>query len=139
MYRMFPSDYLSMDKQPLVLLVEHNLHYLELLNSYFKRLNWLRICAKQGVKALSLAQTHQPNLILLDIALPDLSGLQVIHYLKQNQETRTIPIIGMIASTREEDGNNVLLVGADSYISKPCNFYDLEQAICHHLKLGKIL
>ncbi|WP_460201510.1 response regulator [Scytonema sp. NUACC21] len=128
-----------MDKQPLVLLVEHNLHYLELLNSYFKRLNWLRICAKQGVKALSLAQTHQPNLILLDIALPDLSGLQVIHYLKQNQETRTIPIIGMIASTREEDGNNVLLVGADSYISKPCNFYDLEQAICHHLKLGKIL
>ncbi|KAF3884994.1 MULTISPECIES: response regulator [Nostocales] len=118
-----------MDRQPLVLVVEQNLHYLELVNSYFKILKLPCICAKQGVKALILAQTHQPDLILLDPALPDLSGLQVIHYLKHTQKTMAIPIIGMTASIKEQDGNNLLLAGADRYIRKPFYLHELQIAI----------
>lgn len=117
-----------MDRQPLVLVVEQNLHYLKLLNSYFKTLNLPCICAKQGVKALILAQTHQPDLILLDPVLPDLSGLQVIHYLKHTQVTMAIPILGMITSVRE-DGNSLLLAGVDRCISKPFHLHELKLAM----------
>ena len=122
-----------MDGQPLVLVVEQNLHNLELLNSRLKLLNLSCICAKQGVRALILAQTHQPDLILLDIMLPDLSGLQVIHYLKRNPETTRIPIIGVTTLTREQNGNSILLAGAEDCITKPYNFNQLEVVIRRHL------
>lgn len=122
-----------MDGQPLVLVVEQNLHNLEILNSHLKVLNFSCICAKQGVRALILAQTHQPDLILLDIMLPDLSGLQVIHYLKRNPETKRIPIIGVTTLTREQNGNSVFLAGADDCITKPYNLNQLEVVIQRHL------
>lgn len=122
-----------MDGKPLVLVVEQNLHNLELLNSHLKVLNLSCICAKQGVRALILAQTHQPDLILLDIMLPDLSGLQVIHYLKRNRETTRIPIIGVTTLTREQNGNSIILAGADDCITKPYNFNQLEVVIRRHL------
>ncbi|WP_017318852.1 response regulator [Mastigocladopsis repens] len=122
-----------MYRQPLVLVVEQDLHYLELLNSHFKLLKLSCICAKQGIKALILSQTHQPDLILLDIALPDLNGLQVIHYLKRNPETTMIPIIGVTVLTSEQDGDSILLAGADDCITKPYNFPQLEAAIHCHL------
>ncbi|MUG94266.1 response regulator [Scytonema sp. UIC 10036] len=131
-----------MDRQPLVLVVEQNLHYLELLNSYCKILKLPCICAKQGIKALILAQTHQPDLILLDPDLADLSGFQVIHYLKHNERTMPIPILGMITSIREQDGNSLLFAGADRYISKPFHLHELKVAInCYftHLKFSNSL
>jgi len=126
-----------MSVQPFVLVVEQDLHYLELLNSHLKLLNVSCICAKEGIKALVLSQTHQPDLILLDIALPDLNGLQVIHYLKRNPETAMIPIIGMTTLTSEQEGNAILLAGADDCISKPYNFHELKAAIYRHLTLAQ--
>lgn len=122
-----------MSMQPFVLVVEQEPQYLELLNSHLKLLNISCICAKQGIKALILAQTHQPDLILLDIALPDLSGLQVIHYLKRNPKTAMIPIIGVTTLTGEKDGNIIFMAGADDCITKPYNFHELEAAIYRHV------
>ena len=122
-----------MSMQPFILVVEQEPQYLELLNSHLKLLNISCICAKQGIKALILAQTHQPDLILLDIALPDLSGLQIIHYLKRNPETAMIPIIGVTTLTGEKDGNIIFMAGADDCITKPYNFHELEAAIYRHL------
>ncbi|MBW4633081.1 MAG: response regulator [Iphinoe sp. HA4291-MV1] len=122
-----------MCRQPLVLVVEQDPSYLELLNSYFKLLNVSCICAKQGIRALILAQTHQPDLILLDISISDLSGLQVIHYLRRNPETRMIPIIGVTTLTKEQDGNSILLAGADDCITKPYHHHQLKAAIHCHL------
>lgn len=120
---------LFMYRQPLVLVVEPDLHHLEFLNYQIKLLNLSCICAKQGIKSLILSKIHKPDLILLNIALPDLNGLQVIHYLKRNPETQMIPIIGITTLTSEEDGNSILLAGADHCITKPYNFHQLETVI----------
>ncbi|MFH7026009.1 MAG: PleD family two-component system response regulator [Heteroscytonema crispum UTEX LB 1556] len=122
-----------MDRQPLILIVEQNLQNLELVNSHLKALNLRCICTKQGAKTLLLAQTHHPNLILLDIMLHDLSSMEIINYLKQNSQTAMIPIIAVLPEKKAQNPNFILRVGADDTISKPYNFSDLEIVIRHHL------
>jgi two-component system, cell cycle response regulator DivK len=122
-----------MDGQPLILVVEQNLHNLELLDSHLKTLNFSCICAKQGVRAVILAQTHKPDLILLDMMLSDLSSSQVIDYLKQDPKTAAIPIIALVPSTLAPKYNHRIYTGADDYITKPYDFSKLEVVIIRHL------
>ena len=122
-----------MDGQPLILVVEQNLHNLELLDSHLKTLKLSCICTKQGVRAVILAQTHKPDLILLDMMLSDLSASQIIEYLKQDPKTTTIPIIASIPLTLVQNNNLSVLSGADDYITKPYNFLHLEVVISRHL------
>ncbi|YAF98145.1 MAG: PleD family two-component system response regulator [Nodularia sp. CChRGM 3473] len=122
-----------MDGKPLILVVEQNFHNLELLNSHLKTLNYSCICAMQGVKAVILAQTHKPDLILLDMMLSDLSGSQIIDYLKQNQKTATIPIIAVMPFNLVEKYNHLFLTGADDHITKPYNFRRLEIVLGRYL------
>ncbi|MEA5504532.1 response regulator [Halotia wernerae UHCC 0503] len=122
-----------MDEQPLILVVEQNLHNLELLDSHLKTLNFSCICAKQGVRAVILAQTHKPDLILLDMMLSDLNSSQVIDYLKQDPKTAAIPIIVLVPSTLAPNYNHRISTGADDYITKPYDFSKLEVVIMKHL------
>jgi two-component system, cell cycle response regulator DivK len=122
-----------MNGQPLILVVEQNLHHLELLNSHLKSLNFSCICAKQGIKALILAQTHQPNLILLDMMISDISGGQVIDYLKQLPKTVKIPIIAAIPWYLAQKSERLFLTGTDGYITKPYEFSKLDVVVSHHL------
>lgn len=117
-----------MHGQALVLVVENNPDYLKLLDSHLKLLDLSCICAKEGIKALILAQTRQPNLIVLDIGLPDLNGLQVIYYLKRTSRTMRIPIIGMTSLISKED-ESIRRAGADDCMTKPFNFYQLKAIV----------
>ncbi|BAZ51402.1 two-component response regulator [Nostoc sp. NIES-4103] len=122
-----------MDGRPLILVVEKNLHDLELLHSHLKTLNLSCICTKQGARAVILAQTHKPDLILLDMMLSDLSCSQIIECLKQDPETTTVPIIASIPSTLIQNNNLSILSGTDDYITKPYDFLNLEIVISRHL------
>ncbi|MFB2769736.1 PleD family two-component system response regulator [Pelatocladus sp. BLCC-F211] len=124
-----------MNRQPLILVVEPNLHELEILNSYIKKLQFSCMCAKQGVRALIMAQTHKPDLIFLDMVLPDLNSIQVIYYLKRNLETKQIPIIGLTSGSSTEDLNPALNTGAVDCIAKPFNFQQIEFCLRRHLSL----
>ncbi|MEH2065325.1 MAG: response regulator [Nostoc sp.] len=122
-----------MNGQPLILVVEHSLHDLELLNSHLGILNLSCICTKQGVRAVILAQTHQPDLILLDLMLSNLSANQVIDDLKHDSKTATIPIIAITSLTMSEDQDSTLLIGFDGCITKPYDFNQLEVVINRHI------
>ncbi|MEH1830168.1 response regulator [Nostoc sp.] len=122
-----------MNEQPLILVVEQSLHDLELLNSHLGTLNFSCICTKQGVRAVVLAQTHQPDLILLDMMLSSLSANQVIDDLKHDSKTATIPIIAVAPPAMAQDEVSPMLTGFDDCITKPYDFNQLEVVINRHI------
>ena len=90
--------------------------------------------ATDGQTALKLAEKHQPDLILLDVMLPDVNGLEVVHRLRQNRQTMTIPVIAVTALARVEDRDSLLEAGCNNYISKPYMLDELEAVIRGHLR-----
>ncbi|MBN3922779.1 response regulator [Nostoc sp. NMS4] len=122
-----------MNGQPLILVVEQSLHDLELLNSHLGILNFSCICTKQGMRAVMLAQTHQPDLILLDMKLSNLSANQVIDDLKHDSKTATIPIIAVTPLTEVQDDDSMMLTEFDDCITKPFDFNQLEVVISRHI------
>ena len=91
------------------------------------------VLAVDGRQALGLAIEQQPALILLDVMLPDISGVEIVRQLKQNSQTLTIPVIAVTALARQEDRDRLFLAGCDDYISKPYMLDDLEAVIQYHL------
>jgi two-component system, cell cycle response regulator DivK len=122
-----------MNEQPLILVVEQSLHDLELLNSHLETLNFLCICTKQGVRAVILAQTHQPDLIMLDMMLSNLSANRVIDDLKHDSKTATIPIIAVTPLTMVQDDDSTMPTGFDDCVTKPFDFNQLEVVINRHI------
>jgi len=78
-----------------------------------------------GQMALEKAIDDKPDLILLDIMLPEIDGLEVCYNLKNNGETKSIPVVMLTAKSSEEDINKGLEMGADGYITKPFSIRDL--------------
>lgn len=74
-----------------------------------------------GIEALEIARDQRPDLILLDIRLPDISGFDVARRLKANEATRSIPVVALTAFAQTEHQREALASGCDGYISKPVN------------------
>jgi CheY-like chemotaxis protein len=90
------------------------------------------IPALQGQLGLDLAVQHLPDLILLDLHLPDLDGEQVLHRLKENTETRHIPVVILTADAATPGRLNRLLdAGAGAYLTKPLNLHEVLSIIDH--------
>ena len=74
---------------------------------------------RSGIDALGLARKHRPNLILMDIQLPEVSGLEVTKWLKDDEELRDIPVIAVTAFAMKGDEERIRQGGCEAYISKP--------------------
>ncbi|MEP0769222.1 response regulator [Trichocoleus sp. ST-U1] len=121
-------------KFPVVLAVDDDEDNLLLLAYVLEPLNCSIITAIDGHSAFEKARTEQPNLILLDIMLPDLDGLQIVRQLREDPETRTIPVIAVTALARAEDRDRILTAGCNDYISKPYLLEDLEAVVRRNLR-----
>lgn len=97
------------------------------------------IAAGDGKTAISLAHLSHPDLILLDILLPDLNGKEVVRHLKQHPDTQTIPIIAVTALAQAQDRTSILAAGCDDYLSKPYMLEDLETVIRRHLRIPSLI
>jgi len=114
---------------PIILLVEDHEDSLLLLSCILEPLNCKIITASDGLMALSLAQAEVPDLILLDILLPCIDGVEVITQLRQSPKTCDIPIIALTALARGEDQERILQAGANAYLRKPYLLGKLETII----------
>jgi CheY-like chemotaxis protein len=117
------------DRQPLVLAVDDNEDNLQLLTQLLVLVECSFITAADGKTALLMAHNYQPDLILLDMMLPDLSGIEVACSLKQDAQTMEIPIVAVTAMARVEDKERFVLAGCNDYITKPYVIDDLEAII----------
>lgn len=108
-----------------ILVVDDEEHILELIRFNLEGAGFQAITATNGEDALRLCNEQQPDLILLDIMLPGIDGLEVCRKLKSEKETRLIPIIMITAKGEEIDKIVGLELGADDYITKPFSVREL--------------
>lgn len=123
-------------KQTRILAVDDNEDNLLLLSEVLNVFDCSLLTATSGQVALIIAQAYNPDLILLDVMLPDLNGNEVVLHLKHNPITENIPVIAVTALAREEDRDRLLAAGCSGYISKPYMIEDLEAIV--RRTLGKI-
>lgn len=121
-------------RSPLILIVEDNDDNLLLLNYTLESLGCRLISQKDSSTAVVLAKEHLPDLILLDILMPGLSGIDVLRHLKQEPLTKNITAIAVTALASADDRNTILNAGFDDYISKPYMIEDVEKIVLSHLR-----
>ena len=102
-----------------ILIVEDNYSCLRLLDDVLEAHGYEILETTKGLEAINLARNYRPDLILMDIRLPDISGLEVTRLLKQDHQTKCIPIIAVTAFAMLGDEAKALESGCDAYIAKP--------------------
>jgi len=102
-----------------VLVVDDEPDLLELVHYNLTRAGYDVACVMSGAEALSHAQTYSPDLIVLDVLLPDVDGLEVCKALRRNPQTEAIPIVMLTARSEDADIVAGLELGADDYLTKP--------------------
>ncbi len=102
-----------------ILIVEDNDLNLKLFRDLLTAHGYDTIETKEGLEAISLARGEHPDLILMDIQLPEISGLDVTRRLKADEAIRDIPIIAVTAFAMKDDEEKILSAGCEAYISKP--------------------
>ena len=106
-------------KEVRILVVDDEPDVLELVVFHLKKEKYKVAIADNGDKALKIAREQVPNLIILDLMLPGISGLEICQLLKQNPKTTEIPILMLTARAGEEDRVRGLELGAHDYVTKP--------------------
>jgi CheY-like chemotaxis protein/HPt (histidine-containing phosphotransfer) domain-containing protein len=110
----------SGSSRPLVLHVEDNVSNLKLVERILERRPEIELReARTGAEALELASTLRPTLVLLDLRLPDMSGEDVLRRLRDDVDTREIPVVVISAEARPIEADRVLAAGADDFLVKP--------------------
>ena len=102
-----------------VLIVEDNELNMKLFNDLVETRGHRIVQTRSGVKAVELARKHRPDLILMDIQLPEVSGLEVTQWLKDDEELRTIPVVAVTAFAMKGDEERIREGGCEAYLSKP--------------------
>jgi two-component system cell cycle response regulator DivK len=107
-----------------ILIVEDNELNMKLLHDILEAHGYAIIATTEGGQGVALARENRPDLILMDLQLPDISGLDAVRQLKDHQETRDIPIVAVTAFAMVGDERKALMGGCDAYVAKPIALRD---------------
>ena len=122
-------------KTPTVLVVDDNQENLELLQAYLEDLDCRTVPARDGLQALEIIADSAPDLVLLDVMMPKMSGFEVCKRIKNDPKTSDIPIIMVTALNEFGDIEHGIDSGTDDFISKPVNKLELLTRVKTMLKL----
>ena len=116
-----------------VLIIEDNPANMKLAAFLLQSAGHTVLSATDAEVGLTLARAEHPNLILMDIQLPGMDGLEATVLLKRDDATRTIPVIALTALAMKGDEQRIRAAGCDGYIAKPLAYQDFLAAIAAHL------
>ena len=119
-----------------VLVVEDNELNMKLFNDLLEASGYETLQTRNGLEAIDLARTHRPDLILMDIQLPEVSGLEVTKWLKEDDELRAIPVIAVTAFAMKGDEERIRQGGCEDYLSKPISVSKFIETVKHYLGDG---
>lgn len=112
-----------------VLIVEDNDLNMKLFHDLLEAHGYDTLQTKDGMEALRLARSEKPDLILMDIQLPEVSGLDVTRWLKEDAELKSIPIIAVTAFAMKGDEEKIRQSGCEDYLAKPISVGKFLQAV----------
>ena len=116
-----------------VMIVEDNELNMKLFNDLLESRGYRVIQTRNGLEALDLARAHMPDLILMDIQLPEVSGLVVTKWLKDDDQLAHIPVIAVTAFAMKGDEERILQGGCEGYISKPISVSHFLETIAGYI------
>ena len=119
-----------------VLIVEDNELNMKLFNDLLEAHGYLTLKTSSGVEALELARRHSPDLILMDIQLPEVSGEDVTEWIKSDPALRAIPIIAITAFAMKGDEERIRGKGCEAYLSKPISVAKVLDTVRNYLGEG---
>ena len=113
------------DRLPVILVVDDNAQNLELIQAYLEDVDCRTVAARDGIEALEIVAKAKPDLILLDVMMPKMSGFEVCRRLKNDPDTSDIPVIMVTALNEFGDIERGIDSGTDDFVSKPVNRLEL--------------
>ena len=116
-----------------VLIVEDNELNMKLFHDLLDAQGYETLETREGLQALALARQHRPDLILMDIQLPEISGLEVTKWLKEDDELAHIPVVAVTAFAMKGDEERIRQGGCEAYLSKPISVSKFIETIRHFL------
>ncbi|HXI87624.1 MAG TPA: response regulator [Parvularculaceae bacterium] len=116
-----------------VLIVEDNELNMKLFHDLLEAHGYETLQARTGPEALALAEEHRPDLILMDIQLPEISGLQVTQQIKKSETLSTIPVIAVTAFAMKGDEERIRAGGCEDYIAKPISVVEFLEKVKRYL------
>jgi two-component system cell cycle response regulator DivK len=119
-------------EQKTVLYIEDNFHNRRIVRKILQSRGYSVVEAEDGVTGLEMVQELKPPLILLDIGLPGMDGLEVVGRIKADTGLRDIPVIALTASAMRGDRERFLAAGCDDYLSKPVQAMELIDMVATH-------
>lgn len=119
-----------------VMIVEDNELNMKLFNDLLEAQGYVTIQTSNGLEALDLARAHRPDLILMDIQLPEVSGLEVTKWLKEDDDLARIPVIAVTAFAMKGDEERIRQGGCEAYISKPISVMRFLETVKSYLGDG---
>jgi two-component system, cell cycle response regulator DivK len=115
-----------------ILVVEDNEKNMKLFRDVLLASGYRTLEATTGGQALDLAAVHKPALVLMDVRLPDIDGVEALSRLRADQRTASIPVLAVTAEAMQGDRERFLVAGFDGYISKPVNVIELLGTVRQH-------
>lgn len=122
-----------------VLVIEDNQEMAENISAILKLAHYDVLTAFDGKAGVDLAQEKHPDLILCDIMMPELDGYAVLHILSKNPDTANVPFIFLTAKAEKADFRTGMNLGADDYITKPFDGFDLLKVVEMRIKKSELL
>jgi two-component system cell cycle response regulator DivK len=116
-----------------ILIVEDNSVNMQLASFILESAGHTVLCARDAEAGLTIARAEQPGLILMDIQLSGMDGLEATGLLKREDATRVIPVIALTALAMKGDEERIRAAGCDGYIAKPMRYKELLQVVAAHL------
>lgn len=136
---MIPAlSYVSVQQQPLVLAVEDNEDNILIISYILESLNCRFLGETNGIDTVKIAKQYRPDLILMDIILPDINGIDIFYQLQQDPLTSSIPVVAITALAMTEEIQKIQKAGFHACITKPYMLEELEDMIIQQLKQARI-
>lgn len=115
-----------------ILVVEDNEKNMKLVRDVLVATGYRTLEAATGGQAIELAAEHSPDLVLMDIQLPDFDGVHVLGRLRADERTERIPVLAVTAQAMHGDRERFLAAGFDGYVSKPLNIREFIGTVRQH-------